>query len=36
VAECLAKVDYVRNPGYEDYVNTDKETRIRASELVRR
>jgi 1-deoxy-D-xylulose-5-phosphate reductoisomerase len=36
VAECLAKVDYVRNPGYDDYVNTDKETRIRAAELARR
>ncbi len=34
VEKCLEKMDYVSNPGYEDYVNTDKETRIRAFELV--
>ncbi|MDH4091664.1 MAG: 1-deoxy-D-xylulose-5-phosphate reductoisomerase [Cyclobacteriaceae bacterium] len=36
VEECLEKMDYVRNPGYEDFVNTDKETRIKAFELVNR
>jgi 1-deoxy-D-xylulose-5-phosphate reductoisomerase len=35
VEKCLEKMDYVKNPGYEDYVNTDKETRIRAAELVK-
>ena len=36
VEKCLEKMDYIKSPRYEDYVNTDKETRIRASELVRR
>lgn len=36
VEECLKKVDYVKSPAYEDYVNTDKETRIRALELIGR
>ena len=35
VEQCLAKMDYVSNPGYEDYVETDKETRIKAMELIR-
>ncbi|HEX5168570.1 MAG TPA: 1-deoxy-D-xylulose-5-phosphate reductoisomerase [Cyclobacteriaceae bacterium] len=35
VEQCLTKVDYIRNPRYEDYVNTDKETRIKALELIR-
>ncbi len=34
VEKCLEKMDFVKNPGYEDYVNTDKETRILAFELV--
>jgi len=34
VEQCMKKMDYIRNPVYEDYVNTDKETRIRAFELV--
>ena len=29
VEQCLEKADYVNNPVYEDYVNTDKETRIK-------
>ncbi|HEX6225293.1 MAG TPA: 1-deoxy-D-xylulose-5-phosphate reductoisomerase [Chryseolinea sp.] len=36
VEQCLQKVDYVKTPTYEDYVNTDKETRIKALEWVRR
>ncbi|MEJ7644072.1 MAG: 1-deoxy-D-xylulose-5-phosphate reductoisomerase [Chryseolinea sp.] len=36
VENCLEKMDYIKTPGYEDYVNTDKETRIRAFELVNR
>jgi len=35
VEKCLARVDYIKSPGYEDYVNTDKETRIRAYELMK-
>jgi 1-deoxy-D-xylulose-5-phosphate reductoisomerase len=36
VEGCLEKIDYVKSPTYEDYVNTDKETRIRALELIKR
>ncbi len=35
VEKCLEKMDYIKSPAYEDYVNTDKETRIRAFELVK-
>lgn len=35
VEQCLEKMDYVANPVYEDYVNTDKETRIKALELIK-
>ena len=35
VEQCLEKADYVKNPVYEDYVNTDKETRIKALELIK-
>jgi 1-deoxy-D-xylulose-5-phosphate reductoisomerase len=35
VEECLAKMDYITTPSYEDYVNTDKETRIKAFEMVK-
>jgi 1-deoxy-D-xylulose-5-phosphate reductoisomerase len=34
VERCLNKMDYIGNPAYEDYVKTDGETRIRASELI--
>lgn len=34
VEQCIAKMDYIKNPCYEDYVNTDKETRIKAIELI--
>ncbi len=33
---CLEKMDYIKSPGYDDYVNTDKETRIRAYEYLNR
>ena len=36
VEQCLDKVYYIESPTYEDYVNTDKETRIRALELIKR
>jgi 1-deoxy-D-xylulose-5-phosphate reductoisomerase len=35
VEQCLARMDYIREPSYEDYVNTDKEARIRAYELIK-
>ncbi len=35
VERCLEKMDYVHNPAYEDYVATDRETRIRALELIK-
>jgi 1-deoxy-D-xylulose-5-phosphate reductoisomerase len=35
VEQCLSKMAYIKNPTYEDYVNTDKETRIKAFELVK-
>jgi len=35
VEQCLAKMAYIKSPGYDDYVETDKETRIKAMELIR-
>jgi 1-deoxy-D-xylulose-5-phosphate reductoisomerase len=34
VEQCLAKMPYISNPGYDDYVNTDMETRAMAKELI--
>ena len=34
VAECMAQVPYIAHPRYEDYVETDKLTRIKAQELI--
>lgn len=34
VEQCMAKMHYKANPVLEDYVNTDKETRIKAYELL--
>jgi 1-deoxy-D-xylulose-5-phosphate reductoisomerase len=34
VEQCLQKIAYSKSPSYEDYVNTDKETRIVASEVI--
>lgn len=34
VERCLAKMAYVKSPGYDDYVMTDKETRIKALEYI--
>ena len=31
---CLAKLSYIQTPEYEDYIETDKETRARALELI--
>lgn len=35
VERCLDKLDYIKHPALEDYVNTDKETRIRAYEMIK-
>ena len=35
VEHCLAKMDYIKTPGYEDYVSTDKETRVKALEMIK-
>jgi 1-deoxy-D-xylulose-5-phosphate reductoisomerase len=34
IADCMAKVPYIAAPTYEDYVNTDTETRRLASEII--
>lgn len=36
VERCLAKMDYIAKPVLDDYVNTDRETRIKALEMVGR
>lgn len=34
VEKCLQTIDFVAHPSYEDYVQTDQETRIKALELI--
>ena len=34
VEQCMAKVDFIRKPQLEDYMHTDQETRIKATELI--
>lgn len=34
VEQCLNKINYIEHPSLEDYVQTDKETRIKALELI--
>jgi len=34
VEKCLSKVKYIKSPSLEDYVDSDKEARIAASELI--
>lgn len=36
VEQCLDNIDYIKSPTYEDYVYTDRETRIKASEWMNR
>jgi 1-deoxy-D-xylulose-5-phosphate reductoisomerase len=36
VEHCMDKIDYIKTPSYEDYVSTDKETRIIALEIANR
>ncbi|MDE0471784.1 MAG: 1-deoxy-D-xylulose-5-phosphate reductoisomerase [Ekhidna sp.] len=35
IESCMAKVSYIRSPLLEDFIATDKETRIKALELIR-
>lgn len=35
IEQCLLKMDHIKKPSLEDYVETDKETRIKAKELIR-
>jgi 1-deoxy-D-xylulose-5-phosphate reductoisomerase len=35
VEQCLSKMAYIASPTFEDYVETDKETRIKAFELIK-
>ena len=35
VEHCMAKIAFIKEPSYEDYVNTDKETRIKALEYIK-
>lgn len=36
IAHCMDKIPYIGNPGLNDYLSTDKETRLLAQELVRK
>ena len=35
IENCLKKVNYIRNPEIEDFIQTDKETRAKALELIK-
>lgn len=35
VEQCLQKMAYIKNPSYEDYVETDRETRLKAFEIIK-
>jgi 1-deoxy-D-xylulose-5-phosphate reductoisomerase len=35
VEECLGKMNFIAKPSLEDYLQTDKETRIKALEFIR-
>jgi len=35
VEQCMNKISFIEKPSYEDYVSTDKETRIKALELIK-
>lgn len=34
VEHCLGKMAYIKAPSYDDYINTDKETRVRSEEWI--
>jgi 1-deoxy-D-xylulose-5-phosphate reductoisomerase len=35
VERCLSEMDYISNPGYEDYVESDRKTRAKAYEFLK-
>lgn len=35
IENCIEKISFLQKPSYEDYVATDKETRIRATEFIK-
>ena len=35
IESCMAKVTYIANPSFDDYVNTDREAREKATELIK-
>ena len=35
IMKTMEKMFFIKNPTYEDYVNTDKESRIQAKELIK-
>lgn len=35
VETCLTKVSFIQSPTYEDYIQTDRETRLRALEIIK-
>jgi 1-deoxy-D-xylulose-5-phosphate reductoisomerase len=35
IENCLQKIDFIKEPALEDYINTDQETRIKALELLK-
>ncbi len=35
IERCMGDMHYIASPYYEDYINTDKETRIKAQELIK-
>ncbi len=34
VADCMSKISHIKSPTFEDYVLTDKETRVKATEYI--
>ncbi|QSE97447.1 1-deoxy-D-xylulose-5-phosphate reductoisomerase [Fulvivirga lutea] len=34
VEQCMAEIDFIKKPTYEDYVSTDTQTRIKAKEII--
>ncbi len=34
VEQCMTDIDFINTPSYEDYVNTDKQTRTKALEII--
>jgi len=35
ISACLSKMNFIKEPTFEDYINTDKETRIKAREIIK-